>query len=211
MWSGGRALAAAALVAVACLAHAPAASAAGCRQGGERVLAENRYVEVVGTGKWNSFSTAFACLKPNGRRFSFDTTSDQDLTVHTFKLRGRYVVFDAHWSFGEEEARELNLLNVRTGSVHLLDVTDCFSCDDFSSFALKPNGSTAWIVNAGDKEFGETVDLVRSCPRATCLRTRQKTPRTLDPGPGVRPGSLSLTGSRLSWVRSGKRRTATLR
>jgi hypothetical protein len=212
---GVRALAAAVIVAAMCGVQPSGAGVTGCRRGKERVLTQNPYAQVVGTSlsdrEGTEYFDVFACLKTTGRRFALAEDPDLEPSVHRFTLHGRYVAFESSWSYEEEEAREVSVLNISSGANHLLDSTGCYSCEDFSSLVLKPNGSTAWIVNTGDDEFDEGTIEVRSCPRQTCLRSPSQRPRVLDPGPRVTPGSLRLAGSRVSWRSRGHWRAARLR
>ena len=214
---GGRAwFAAAALAAAACLVPAPAQAA--CGQGDDEVLAQNAYVRVVGERCTDAEGTSYFDVRAGlrgGTPYSLDYSQDDDIEVHSLKLRGRYVAYLSSWSFEEEQASVFAVMNARTGAIHELDSNSVYGPDAWGGYVLKPNGSSAWIVDDafGDEFSDDPAVVVRRCPRATCLRAdpRTRRPTTVDDAPGIAFGSLRLSGSKISWMRGGVRRRATLR
>jgi hypothetical protein len=71
------------------------------------------------------------------------------------------------------------------------------------SIVVKPDGSVAWIA---------TINSIISHRGTTQVRKSDRTRRTsLDSSRGIRPQSLRLHGSKLSWRDGAVRKTATLR
>lgn len=71
------------------------------------------------------------------------------------------------------------------------------------SIVVKPDGSVAWIA---------TISSIISHRGTTQVRKSDRTSRTsLDSGRKIRPDSLSLDGSELSWRDGSARKTAKLR
>jgi hypothetical protein len=75
-------------------------------------------------------------------------------------------------------------------------------------------GDLAWIIcpePAGGNADGQRVPTcVRAGHRDTVLRLHGGVLRTLDKGARIDPGSLRLTGERLSWIDAGRRSHAKL-
>jgi hypothetical protein len=70
------------------------------------------------------------------------------------------------------------------------------------SVVVKRDGSVAWIAS---------ISSITSGKGATQVRKSDRTSRTsLDSGPKIKPGSLRLHGSELSWRNGAARKTATL-
>lgn len=71
------------------------------------------------------------------------------------------------------------------------------------SIVVKPNGSVAWIA---------TVNSIISHRGTTQVRKSDRSSRaSLDSGRKIKPDSLRLHGSKLSWIDASVTRTATLR
>jgi hypothetical protein len=213
-------LSAAAVGVAVALAITPAGAAAQrCQRADDVTLAANSHARVV--GDWidcddqdgRSYFDVRAGLR-GGTLRSLDYLGEDEITIHSLKLRGRYVAYVSGWNEGEEEASVFSVMNVRTGAIHELDAVSYSAAAPWGGYVLKPNGSSAWIVDeAYGDEFGpETAVVVRRCPRASCLRAgSRRRPVTVDDSPRIALHSLRLTGSKLSWIRAGIRRRATLR
>ena len=216
----GGAFAAALAAALTLAIAAPPAAAQDCRRADDVVLAANAHARVV--GDWiecddqdgRSYFDVRAGLR-GGRLHALDDGGDDAPEVHSFKLRGRYVAYLSSWIEGEEEASELSLINARTGAIHRLDLVTYAGPQPWGPYVLKPNGSTAWVVDEawGDDFADGPQVVVRRCPRASCLRAdpERRRPVTVDDSPRIALHSLRLAGSKLSWLRAGVRRRATLR
>jgi len=80
------------------------------------------------------------------------------------------------------------------------------------TIAAKPNGSFAYIecpISAVDEPcFGGREEPFKVY-RVTA--SRQPKPKRLDRSRGIEPSSLTVSGSRLSWTKYGKRYSASLR
>lgn len=198
---------------------APAAAGTSCRRANDAVLASNAHARVLGDsidcpndGEGPSYFRVRAGLR-GGRLHTLDYLGEDSIEIHSLKLRGRYVAYLSEWQEGEEEASELSLMSVRTGAIHTLDLVAYADPEPWGNYVLKPNGSTAWIVDEayGDEFADDPAIVVRRCPRKSCLLTAKQRPVTVDDAPGIALHSLRLAGSKLSWTRRGVRRRATLR
>jgi hypothetical protein len=200
------------------MSAAPAAAGTDCRRANDAVLAASSQARVIGDSidcddnEGPSYFDVRAGLRAGPLR-TLDYLGDGDIEIHSLKLRGRYVAYLSDWQEGEEEASVFSVMNVRSGKIAELDFVAYAGRQPWGPYVLKPNGSSAWAVGEGwNDEFGDDgAVVVRRCPRASCLDTSRQRPVTVDDSPRIALHSLRLAGSKLSWLRAGVRRRATLR
>jgi hypothetical protein len=183
-----------ALVAGVLVPSAPASAASSCSASGSRTVFENGVARVYEDRDYNTF----VCSKVNGTRrmIAFDPEDVAELIV----LRGHFVAYG--WESCEPPGPE-------AGCARRLYVRDVRREEPvFASggepdwIVLRSNGSVAWsetMLDDADRDVGLIY-----------RHTRRGTTR-LDRGRRVDPGSLRLTGRKLSWLNGGERRRATLR
>ena len=204
---GGPITAAAALCAAAALVPAPAAGAESCVRGSEQVVAGNSYLQVV-SGRDGDF----ACLRATGRRHQIGLPGE--VILDRAWVAGHHAAYVADVYDGELDFEDLGVVDARSGTQHLLEQAYCARCNPFTSVVLKPNGASAWIADQGHTYDGYERGMVGvwRCS-ARCLRRdeRSRRPTLLDQGHGIEKRSLRRSGSKVSWIRSGRLRRATLR
>jgi hypothetical protein len=144
---------------------------------------------------------AYGCLYGTNKRFRLGLDdfgdSGQGGFVDLFQLAGPFTAFRAGCT-----------TEGCVGSVYVVDLRDGRSVREISrlseqddgqatDIALKENSSVAWISR--NRSGGHEVTAIDSSGR-----------RRLDLGSDIRPESLSLTGSTLTWRRGGVTRSAVL-
>lgn len=142
------------------------------------------------------------CLTSTGRAFpleAWDTFLNGTFFEHPYALAGPYVAFGLRDTFAEGTESENNLfvavVDLRNGRFvrRVCALPDCYS--PLSDMAASRRGGVAWISER----------------RVYKLDAGARRPVRLDGGRDVRPESLVLRGTRLSWRKGGERRTGRLR
>ena len=205
------------LAAVLSVAASPALAAKGegCRlPKGAKSLAHNDRAVFYSVPK-AKFHVYFGCDKGAGERYRI--ADDEDFETHDydlgqFHLAGRYlaVVFHEASQYGEVSGlTEFDLKRRKAIYSYGDSAAQDLSARRFTDVVLSPSGKMAWI---SEPPHGYTVPPISVYEVATKgrLRALNFTSRSLDEGSDIAPGSLSLTGSRLSWQRGGVARSAQL-
>lgn len=187
-------------------------AASACVPAGAEVVARSHDAVVVRRLRTTAYTGErvphhYGCLLSRGRLVRLD---DNDGGLGAFldrpvRFAGRHVAFESNFvnmgsasDYAEvvvtDLRRGVRLLSDCTGEVDEENDFECFG-DPVISLVLRDTGGVAWIDEDG---------AVRKHDRGA------RRHRLLDFG-RVERRSLRLRGSRLSWVRAGQRRTATLR
>jgi hypothetical protein len=151
-------------------------------------------------------SEYFACAYSVGKYIPFDP--DGELEIEEIALRGVAVAFVFRACDGFSCFEVLQSLNAATGKRRdVSPVNQCGidegGCQEFTDIAVARSGSVAWIQRGGARR-------VVRCDVA-CLRGGGRSRKALDRGSRISLTSLTLRGTRLSWVNAGHRKAATLR
>jgi hypothetical protein len=205
-----RAFLTAATAALICASVVPASAsaAASCQRKGEKVIASNsQSVVVAKKRKGSSYYGVFGCLRGSSTRLglALDEKDIQEHLVGKPRLAGAYVL--ANVVTKTEGGTDYSLLMVGLSSGQQTAVTQDFGyTHKLYDSVIKDDGSFGWIQKRAGVGYEVSV-----CPRATCVG-RDGIPRRtiLDKGTGIKPRSLALSGSRLTWADGGTKKSATL-
>ena len=172
-----------------------------CRPRGSRTVKDNGIVRLYETGVPNADSEKlWACMYRRGAPSELPR-------VQVPELAGSFVAYPSHWTEyegGEEDYAAIFTYDLSTDGIDSV-LVDPY--DDITDLVVSSRGSTAWIVCEAN------------CSKRTSSRTHAViahswgavNPRPLARGTGIAPRSLTLVGTRLSWIAGGHRRYATLR
>jgi hypothetical protein len=179
----------------------------GCRSTKARTLASGATGRIFQQSRIVGFSYvpfAYGCLFSVNKRFELGQDDDEATVGETdlgpFRVAGNYA------GFGEQDtqvqvefacASRVREVDLRDGKdVRRIELAafpgDCRSVSDLE---LKSNASIGWTLDGNS-------------PEVWAYDASGK--RMLDKGAGVDKDSLTLSGSTLSWMNAGVRRTATL-
>jgi hypothetical protein len=201
-------------VAAGLAGNAAQAGAVACTvRPGEKVLARSSEALVV-----EARGDTFACLRKGGRRYRLnvgggDVTPPVDVGGRPL-LSGKFVLYKDLERADFQSFLSLSLVDLRTGTqVALVGLGGTVETPtSVRGMVLKRNGSFAWIQDQRpDGGTDPRIRTVNTCPVRTC--PRRDTPdqtEVKDEGTGIVPGSLTLHGSRISWIKDGQRRSARL-
>jgi hypothetical protein len=201
----------AALLLIACGGlSATAAPGRACAPVAARTVARDAAVWVYAVG-----STDYACATATGQihRLGSGARCVGTPRVGPFALGGPYLVY------GEEvcgvDAGSASVTELTVPGFHLRSRASGFpvelgpeSYTRIRSIVVGASGSAAWIISGrsiihrGPTQYG--VYLLRAGPGGAGVGP-------VDEGTGIDPGSLRLSGTRLSWRDGGRTRIATLR
>jgi hypothetical protein len=182
-----------------------AAAARGCGPAGARTLAASTVARVYSVRQ-----TVYGCSDHTGRRTRLGVTSSciQNELIGPVRVAGELA------AYGDE------ICGVDTGSTSVIvlrlsdrrrltsepAVTGLLlpeSYESVESLVVKADGAVAWIATGGSI-VGHGRGSVEVHAVAGGMR------RLLDAGAGIRPGSLRLSGSRVTWEHGSTTRSATL-
>jgi hypothetical protein len=205
-----RSLLTAVAAALICAAVAPASSSAAvaCARSGEKVIASNSDAVVLARKqKGNSYYGVVGCLRGSRTRLglALDEKDIRERVIGKPRLAGTFVL--ANVITKTEGGTDYSLLMVGLNSGQQTAVTQDFGyTHKLYDSVIKSDGSFGWIQKSAGAGYEVSI-----CPRATCVG-RDGIPRRtiLDKGTGIKPRSLALSGSRLTWVSGGTRKSATL-
>jgi hypothetical protein len=186
-----------------------AAGAAGgstvCGPAGAHTLASDAVARVYSQGE-----KVYGCAAGSHSSYALGTTSSSmgEERVGPIALAGVDAGF-GRTSFGVDVISAEVVVERLTDGVVLRDraaTAGSFGpeyAQQVHSVVVKRDGSVAWIAS---------ISSITSHNSATQVRKSDRTPHTsLDSGLKIRPDSLRLHGSQLSWRNAGARKTATLR
>lgn len=146
----------------------------------------------------------YACLYRNGHPRYLSTTEHYEYPLARFAAP--YV---AYVPTIEAVPGNVFVLNMRTGRKHEYESAQPIEhaiCAEVTSLAVKRDGALAWIatnfLNSGCPHPPGPVIEVRAHDRTGF--------HVLDTGTAIVPGSLQLSGSRLTWIDAGMTRSAIL-
>jgi len=160
-------------------------------------------LRLEGSGEF--FPHAYACLFSVNKRFPLSRNWDEE-TIETPRLTAPYAAYVRVFCGVGSCTPLIEVRDLRDG--HRFRNLDVSSetlpgrAREVADLELKANGSVAWIVDRFEfMGSPHTIDVV-----AVDSAGR----RVLDSGTDVDPKSLTLTGSTLTWVKSGATRSASL-
>ena len=168
-------------------------------------------VAVVARGKGGSALYACAFSKNVFHPFDRDDIGPDLEIAHHLRpvLRGRFAAWEQRVCDGGGCEPGIGVIDAETGRVR-----DAFTFGGFvpTDVAVSPRGSAAWIEEIPDGRTGRLVPTVVKCERACMAGVRGRAGRrvVLDRGRRIRLQSLTLGGSTLSWINSGRRKRAGL-
>jgi hypothetical protein len=120
-------------------------------------------------------------------------------------------VADTSTSFGVDSGcTSISIIDVLTTTEIILSSRYCYvdagiiSAGGVSDLVVSPHGTVAWIAYSGRHgQGGSTSYKVQKADFSGATST-------LDEGPAIVPGSLSLNGTTLTWVKEGRTASAVL-
>jgi hypothetical protein len=189
------------------------AAATRCGPAGAKTLAANGRVRVYVSGQG-----VYGCSTARSRTFRLGNVSRsiRESRAGPVAVAGDLAAYGLS-RFGVDTVRAAVVVRRLTDGKQLrqLSATRAVGAEAFvsvGSVVMKANGAVAWIgvehsIGAGRRSSIE----VHAASAQTGTGTRTGGDRVLDSGPAIRPASLRLHGSRLSWVNGGTARHAALR
>lgn len=178
-----------------------------CGPTGARTLAANGRVRVYVLGQ-----TVYGCSAARSRSFRLGSVSRsiRQAEAAPVAVAGELAAYGLS-NFGVDTVRASVVVRRLTDGKTLkqLPVTRAAGAETFESvgsLAVKANGAVAWIGSEHSIGAGR-----RSSIEVHAAGAAAGVDRVLDSGPNIKPASLRLHGSRLSWVNRGRTRHATLR
>ena len=181
------------------LAPGSAAGAEPCQGANRQTMAATDAVRVYRVTRGAHRLSVYACLRASGRR-TFLWYHGDDFTERYFvapvRIAGTLVAY-GEGTVGRPHYNETAVAVVDARSGRRVYSQRELGATEIRGLELLPGGAVAWIA-----EDGEGRHPVR--------RRDSRGTVTLDPGDGVDPGSLALSGSQLRWVRDGEPHTAEL-
>jgi hypothetical protein len=176
-----------------------------CRPAGARVVRSSPQSTVFVS------NTYYGCLLARGVPARLDNFSLEPGPTSTISLAGPFVAYA-----GQAEFRIVDLRDPESGVNRLGELDGVGHGPAFlAASRMKPDGAAAWITCARSGKPGES--------RSRCLHAGGMTkrvfvwnrsalvPRLVDSGRTIRPATLKLRGSALSWRHGGKLHHARLR
>lgn len=186
--------------------------AGSCRRLRGRDLAPARRVKVVRRRNPYRGTDLLGCVLPRGRVHTIASSENADTTVSTYKLRqvsGAIVLVAFSYSSQYAAASGTSVWNLRGGRSYQI-AEHCLSILP----VCRPNEdavATAAFINRRGQAAAAIVRRASNATEIVGFSSRGER-RALDFGPSeeVPATSLGLTGSVVSWMRSGVTRSATL-
>ena len=179
------------------------ASAADCLRDGDTVVKRTGLVTVLSTGE----DQHVACMRTNGRRTELDFPED-DVTLepeHRIRISGHFVSYVTETTYPAGADSDFALEVADALRMKTWTVTGAQNCSPAEDWVINGRGSVAWIA---ERECHEGRFEVWRCLQRTC---DDDAVERLDRGRGIAPRSLRRRGDRVTWVRSGVRRSASFR
>jgi hypothetical protein len=198
------------LVTLTLSATASAGPGGGCVPAGSKILRAHDGGRVYSHG-----DDTYACSKSYARSVRLSDPEAFVDALPPYSVNRRWVVFFSRYCEGDGCFNDLEERSLRTGKTRFvvangptaLDCTDNGDCGAgaVTALRLKANGSAVWIGCPGDD--GECDDVPHYV-----VRRDSRGKRIIERGQ-IAPHSLRLlpSGRRVSWLKDGRRRSATLR
>ncbi|HEX8743191.1 MAG TPA: hypothetical protein VF712_08645 [Thermoleophilaceae bacterium] len=178
------------------------APGADCLLDGDRLVKRTGLVTVVQTREFQHV----ACLRTDGRRTELDEPDD-DVTLereHGIRISGHFVSYITQVIFpaGEDDGLGFEVTDaLRSRTWTAAGATNCAPAADW---VINGRGSVAWIDDCGSRPE------VWRCLQPACDDPDTSAAERLDRG-RIEPRSLRRRGDRVTWLRSGTRRSASFR
>jgi hypothetical protein len=187
------------------LASAAARGGTVCGPAKARTLAADRLARV-----YTADQKVYGCAHGTHSRYMLGTTSNSpgEGRVGPIALAGVDVAFGRTTSGVDVISAEVVVENLTDGHV-LKDLPATAGnfgpeyAQQVNSIVVKPDGSVAWIGSISSITSGKTAIQVRKSDRTQAT--------LLDSGPGIKPDSLRLHRSELTWRDGSTRKSAKLR
>jgi hypothetical protein len=178
---------------------------AACAPPGSRTLISDRQASVYQHGK-----TVYGCLFRGANRYrlgsaGFCTGSDR---IGPIALSGAIAAYGIQRCGVDSGTAQAVARRLTDGAVlHIAAATSqvagAESYQSVGAIVVKADGAVGWV--------GSAHSIVGHGPAVTEVHRIDRRGRAeLDHGPGIAAGSLRLCGSQLSWLHSGRKRSATL-
>lgn len=174
------------------------------RTGGARVFRQLRFKRVPGESGFYPY--LYACVIDNGKRFSLGQDYG-DESIDSIRLTAPFVGFATVSCGGLCGTTGIVVLDVRDGSRKTRPQVTSLGPEAraiITDLELKDSGAVAWIAQTYSNPTDPASE-VREVWAADAAGQRR-----LDSGVGIGLESLKLSGSTLSWLKSGSPRSATL-